>query len=417
MNRVLALATLLAVSCGSDGPGIRGEPIRIGVIVSQTGPLAPVGEHLANSAILAAREINAAGGLLGGRPVELIIKDDQTDAIQAAAVTTELLQEDQVVAVVGPLGSEASAAAQEVTFAAQVPQVSCCSTSQELTGLQPESDRYLFRTVPSDLLQTIVVTRYAREIGCTRLAVLHQADTYGDPFGEGIEERFSAAGGEVVLRQPFPLGRPSYSTEVNAIADANPDCIALVAFPVDGGTILSEWAALSSPPDVTWIASDGLKDPGFVTAAGSASAVDGVLGTAPITEPETRFFNTYAADFEATFGSEVGIFGGNQFDAMASLLLAIEAAGSTDGTAIRDALFRVTNPDAAAPREDVVGPGDLATALRSIRAGNEIDYEGASGPINIDSFGNTLSNYEIWRYEEATDDFLREDVIQASEIQ
>ena len=79
--RVLSflVAAVVSASCGDPDPGVRGEPIRIGVIVSLTGGLASVGPHLANSARLAAREVNSVGGLLGGREVELVVVDDRTD--------------------------------------------------------------------------------------------------------------------------------------------------------------------------------------------------------------------------------------------------------------------------------------------------------------------------------------------------
>lgn len=416
-TRWQAVLLMLAGACGSDGTGIRGEPIRVGVLVSTTGGLGSAGPHLADAAILAAREINAAGGLLGGRRVELLVRDDRTDPREAVVQTRALLDEG-AVAIVGALSSGASLAVQEVTFAARVPQISCCSTSPDLSTAQPERDRYFFRTVPSDSLQAAVVARYAQQAGCESLAVLHQSDSYGEPLGMGIEERFAALGGRVAIRVPFVPGRSSYGDEVARVAAASPppDCVALVAFTTDGGQVLRDWSNLAAPPEVLWIGTDGVKDPGFVEAAGSPRLVDGVRGTAPITDPGTRFSNAFAASYEATFSEPPSIFGGNQYDAVAALLLAIEAAGSTEGVAVREALYRVTNPDPAAPSEVVVGPTELANGLRSLRRGEDIDYEGASGPVNIDAFGDTISSYEIWRYDAASESFVREEIIPASEV-
>ncbi|HJL33862.1 MAG TPA: ABC transporter substrate-binding protein, partial [Polyangiaceae bacterium LLY-WYZ-15_(1-7)] len=107
-SALLMVAALSIGSCGDEGPGLRGEPVRVGVIVSLTGGLAPVGPHLANSAEQVAREINSAGGLLGGRPLELVVVDDQTDPDQAAVVARQLVEEEGVVAVIGSLASSAS---------------------------------------------------------------------------------------------------------------------------------------------------------------------------------------------------------------------------------------------------------------------------------------------------------------------
>jgi len=409
---MLALAALTLGSCEGD-PGIRGEPIRVGVIVSLSGGLEGVGPHLANAARLAAREVNSSGGLLGGRRVEVLVRDDRTDPVFAATVARELIEQDGVVAIVGSLASSASLEAQAVTAAARIPQVSCCSTSPDITTAQPVDDRYLFRTVPSDLLQGVVLAQTAVDLGCTSMAVVHINDSYGNGLAGAITDNFEALGGTVSADIPFTPERPSYATEVEMVATAAPTCAALVAFSGDGGTVLREWDALAGAPDVTWIGTDGVKDASFAESAGSPEVIDGVIGTAPITEPNTPQFNDYAADYEATFSSPSGIFGGNQYDAMAGVLLAIEAAGTTDGVVIRDSLFDVSQP---APSEPFFGPGELGKALTRIREVGGLDYQGASGPIDFDTSGNVVSDYEIWRFDAAAGDFIRQDVIRASEI-
>lgn len=418
MLSVAAMSSGITAGCGDINVGERGDPIRIGVIVSLSGGLESVGPHLEDSATLAVREINAAGGLLGGRRVEVIVKDDRTDPARAAVVAQELVDEG-AVAVVGSLASSASLEVQSILATAQIPQVSCCSTSEELTNIQPETDRYFFRTVPSDLLQAVVLSQYAEEdLACERLAILHLNDSYGNPFGDGIESRFGAGSGTVVAKVAFAEGQASYTEEVSMIAGAMPDCIALVAFATDGGSILRDWNALPSPPAVTWIGTDGIKTDGFPEAAGDNTIVDGVQGTAPITEPPaSAAFNAFASAFEATFSEPPGIFGGNQYDATASLLLAIEAANTTEGSAVRDALYLVTNPQPEAPVEDVITPGSLATGLQTLRSNSAVNYEGATGPVDIDTFGNVVSDYEIWGYRADSDTFESLRTIRASEIE
>lgn len=407
----LLVASVLTVSCGDPDPGVRGEPIRVGVIVSLTGGLGTIGPHLAKSAQLAAREVNAAGGLLGGRRVELLIVDDQTEEDVAGAVATSLLNQG-VVGIVGSLASGASLVVQEQTAAAQVPQVSCCSTSPDLTTAQPENDRYLFRTVPSDLLQSVLVARQAEEAACERLAILHLNNSYGNPFRDAIEANATVP---VVARVAFLAGQSDYTPQLNELVSANPDCVALVAFVQEGARILAGWAALPSRPDVTWIGTDGIKDSSLPSLAGSPDFIDGVTGTAPIVEPLTQTFNSYAALYEATYSEPVGIYGGSQYDAMALLLLAIEQAGSEDGTAVRDALFEVSRSEGTTDRP--FGPGQLGLALQRIRSGSAVNYEGAAGPVDFDGFGNVISDYEIWRFDASTSSFVRTATVPASTLQ
>lgn len=412
-GKLAALSLALAmVSCGDEQGSVRDEPIIIGVIVSLSGALGSVGDHLAKSAQLAAREINAAGGLLGGRQIELIVVDDRTQPDQAARVAEELLAQG-AVGIIGSLSSSATEEVQAITAAAQVPQISCCSTSQNLTSIQPADDRYLFRTAPSDTVQARVLARLAVDSACARVAILHINDAYGEPFAEGITQSLTSEPTvDVVEVVPFVGGRSNYDAEVEAVASANPDCVALVAFPDDGGEILRAWNNLGSPPPVTWIGTDGLKDPGFPTAAGDASFVDGVIGTAPIVAPDTRSANAFAASYEVTFGEEPGIFGGNQYDATVLLALAIQKAGTTEGSAVRDALYEVANLDDSEP---TVFSGQMPRALGVLEEGGDVDYEGASGSVNFDPSGDVTTDYEIWTYD-TVDGFTRIDVISAMDL-
>ena len=413
MGRVMLLALLVsAAGCGEDGIGVRGEPIRVGVITSLSGGLAAVGATLAQAAQLAERNVAAAGGLLGGRRLEFVIADDRTDPMQAQRVAEQLLDRDGVVALIGPLGSSAALAVQGLAAERRVPQVTCCATSSELTSAQSADDRYLFRTAPSDLLQATVLAREAQSAGCTRLAILHLEDSYGGPFADSIQGNFEGLGGAVVGSVGMQDGQASYREEVSAVAALDPDCVALVAFQVSGGRVLRDWASLSSTPDVLWLGTDGIKDPSFVEAAGLPTLVDGVRGTAPINEPDTLEFNSFAADYEARYLEPVAIFGGHQYDAAALVALAIESAGGTEGTAVRDALFSVSRGD----RDPIFGPDELAQALVRVREGQDIDYTGASGPVDFDANGDVLSGYEIWQYIAAQDSFVRIYEVSASEL-
>jgi ABC-type branched-subunit amino acid transport system substrate-binding protein len=396
-------------------PDGRLGPVRVGVITTLSGDLASLGPGWRNAALLAEQEVNAAGGVLPGRPLELIVVDDTLDGMVGFEIADRLIYDDGVAGILGAAASGVSLRVAEVAYAAQVPQVSCCSTSAELTQVQPPRDRYFFRTVPSDLLQATVLSNAAFDrFTCTRLAVMHLDNAYGMPFGEAIDRRFRVSlGGTVTIVQPFSDGRPDYTTEVNAVAASNPDCIALVGYPVSAGTIIRNWASLPMPPPVTWIGTDGVKSDGFIEAVGDPMLADGVVGTSPITSPATPQNAAFAASYRSVFGEDPIVFASNQYDAAALLALAIARAGSFDGPAIRDGLYDVSREDSG---ETFYGPGQLDEALAAIRAGEDVDYEGASGPVNLDDSGNVISNYEIWRWDAMANMFVTDLVIQASEI-
>lgn len=391
---------LLAFGCGPQ-PTLPDEalaPIKIGVITSLTGTLGTDGPGWADAARLAAREINAAGGPLPGRPIELVVVDDETNPALGQTLAQDLIDRG-VVAIVGAAASSSTLEVAQVTGAAQLPQISCCATSDLLTSLQENvepHERFFFRTAPPDSLQSVVVAIAADELGCERLAILHLDDDYGEPFGVGIENAYRERGGTVAARIPFPDEQPSYTAEVTDILDAAPDCVALVAFPGSGGTILREWERLGGP-DVTWIGTDGVRAPGFIDEVGNPALVDGFYGASPVTDPATPEYNAFHAHYQTVFGGTPVPFSSNQYDAVALLGLAIAEAGTTDGPAVRDALHNVSSPPAD---RGFVRAGRLAEALAEVRGGRNIDYQGASGNVDFDAFGNVVSPYEIWRYDQ-----------------
>lgn len=397
-----AVATL-AVACGPErtlDPDAF-EPIKIGLVISRTGALGGAGPGWEDASRLAALEVNAAGGLLGGRPVELVVVDDETntgDPDFQASLANELIGEG-VVGVIGGAASSISLGVAAVLTPMRVPQISCCSTSDRITAfneaLAPEA-RFFFRTIAPDGLQSEVVAIAAEALSCTSVAILHLNDDYGQPFGEAIEAALVADGVTVATRVAFIEGQPSYSTEVASLIAAMPDCVALVAFPRSAGVILRDWNNAGGPA-VTWIGTDGIREPSFIEEVGDTSIIRNMFGTSPITDAATPEYNGYRERFEASLSGEAPIpFSSNQYDATALLMLAIQRAGSTDGVAIRDALREVSTRQT---EPDFDRAGELADALYELNRGRDIDYQGASGDVDFDALGNVISPYEVWRYD------------------
>jgi len=399
----ITLAATLACACGPEAtlPEDTFEPIRIGLVVSRSGALGGDGPGWEEASRLAALEVNAAGGLLGGRPVELVVVDDETntgDTEFQAQLADELMREG-VVGVVGAAASSISLGVTAVLTPARVPQISCCSTSDRITAfneaLEPDA-RFFFRTIAPDSLQSRVVAIAAEDQACANVAILHLDDDYGQPFGDAIAAALTQRGVPIAIQVPFTEGQPSYTAEVGMVMAAMPDCISLVAFPRSAGVIIRDWDGAGGG-DVTWIGTDGIRAPAFVNEVGNPDLLSNVFGTSPVTDALTPEYNSYRDRFQASLSGEAPIpFSSNQYDATALLLLAIERAGTTDGAAVRDALYEVSTRDT---EPDFQRAGELADALHEIGLGRDIDYQGASGNVDFDEVGNVVSPYEIWRYD------------------
>jgi ABC-type branched-subunit amino acid transport system substrate-binding protein len=401
-RRALAAAAVLGLGAGvlscARGASVSDEgPIRIGVVMPQTGTLGTDGQLWLKGIQLATQEINAAGGPLPGRPVELVVLDSRTDSMVAVTEAQRAVDDEGVVAIIGDAGSGGTLAIYtSVTAAAGVPQVSCCATSPSLTDAStstPLEDRFFFRTAPSDALQGQVVARIADDQMCTRLAILHIDDAYGAPFAAAIQAEFTRLGGSVVATVPFVDERPSYTAEVTTVAMANPECVALIAYPETAGTILRDYGRLSMAPAVLWIGTDGLRSDTFVNEVGSTLLASiQFYGAAPITQPMGPVYESFADRHRAAFGMEPGPFVSNNYDAAALLYLGIARARSTGGRAIMESVRAL-----GAPSGVIVRVGDLSEALERLQAGGEINYEGASGSVDVNDAGDVRTDYEVWR--------------------
>lgn len=411
----IVTAAWLMGACGRDATLPEGElaPVKIGVVTSLSGGLEGLGPGWLNAALLAEQEANAAGGVLPGRPLELVVADDGTSPDIGRAAAERLIDEG-VVAVIGAAASKVTLQVAEVTGPARIPQISCCSTSPLLKDVQPAGDRYLFRTVPDDELQALVLVKAAWErFRCRRLAVMNLDDDYGRPFGDAIVRGFESRGGAIAARVPFQDERARYTTEVANVRMSSPDCIAIVGFPESAGAIVRDWHE-SGAPEVQWIGTDGVKSDSFVAQAGDPAYVDGFAGTAPREQVGARR-DTFVRNYRLAFEADPVIFGASQYDAAALLVLAIARAGSTDGTRIRDALFQVSRPNME-DTDMVIQPGEMLEGIAAVRAGLDVDYDGAGGAVDFDEYGNVRGDYEVWQYDSTTSTFETLETVRAEEI-
>ena len=202
-----ALALFLAACEGSS------EPIQIGI----AGPISQAnGRSMKLAAEMAAGEINDAGGI-GGRPVELVVVDDEAKPEKAIEVATRLRDNPAVVAVVGHVNSSATLAAATIYNDEEggdpVAQISPASSSPQVTQAGP----WTFRVCPSDLLHGPVVANWTYgELGSRRVAVLYTNDSYGRGVSETFAGAFRKAGGAVVALDPYLKS----TTEANGGVDA-----------------------------------------------------------------------------------------------------------------------------------------------------------------------------------------------------
>ncbi len=389
------LTTLLGQSArAQDEAG----PLRIAVLFPFTGDLSDFGEPFLQAAELAVNEINAAGGV-NGQPIELVQGDSATSPQQAVEEARRLIELEGVSAIVGPAGSgETLPVAESVTGPAGVLEITMSATSPALT-IANDND-FLFRTTISDAAQGIVMADLAGEQGFESACVLYVNNAYGQGLNEAFASQFTADGGTITAQVPHEQEQASYASEIASCTEADPDVLIAAAYPESGRVFLRELAESGDAPAV--IFSDGLKSPdmfadlGWETFEGNYGTAAGLFESDATAVFDQAWEDAYGEIPAVPYLREIN-------DAIFLIALAAEQADSTDPTAIRDALREVANAPGT-----TVGPGQEGwqAAVETIAAGEDINYEGAAGSVDLDENGDVSKGaILIWQIQgEAIED-------------
>jgi ABC-type branched-subunit amino acid transport system substrate-binding protein len=431
---------------GNQNPA--GAPIVIGASIGLTGSLAGNSVAMQGGILAAVAQMNALGGILG-RTVEVATEDDKSDPMQALSVAQTLVGQN-VSALLGPIGSQQVSMVLPFISTSKVVEVSSTATSAQLTQQYPATQGFFFRTVPSDALQAVAVALFALEgpnvdagaAACTKMVVVHNDDAYGNPLAAAIESYFKAHGGTIPGDGDIAVPEnalSSYLSQVQQVIADVPQCIVLAVYPPTAAQFmhdLSDQIQMGSLPS-GWskgffvIGTDGIYDPSLITD-GRASAsnptsqswVNGTYGP-PVygtvaygSNHDRQQYNDLLALYSASVGLPSGMadmepYTANQFDATVLTLLAMEAAGSsTNGPAIQQAMFNVSRGKSCSATP--YGPLDLGDALSAVAAGGDINYQGASGDVDFDDYGDVVGDFLVWQVQGSS--FVNHTVISSTKL-
>lgn len=390
MLRWMGLGMVAAALLACPGPTQRNK-VQIGAVLSTTGDLSNIGAEQLDAANLAVAEINAAGGVLDS-DLEMVQRDDGTDSAKGKTAAQALV-DLKVVAAVGAVGSAITLSAASVTAPAKIPLVSASSTSPLLTTAT--DDGYLFRTCPSDASQGKLLAKRAKAKGFTKMAVVYIPGAYGKGLADTFAATFTAGGGTITYNQEYTEGQSSYNTLLTALyAAGKPDAVLLVAYPIDGATMIKDYLQNYSTNQTFWFFTDALEDTGFITGVGGSLFTFAHEGTGPGTPTGARY-DSFKAAFKSKYSKDAnpGAFSPNAYDAVYLIALAMQAGGVADGTKIRDSLTAISGSATGTK----YGPTDFAAAVADLKAGKTINFEGTSGAVDLDASGDVQAPYDVWK--------------------
>lgn len=376
---VLALAatTMLSSAALADG-----HEVKIGVFLGFTGPIESIVATMGPAAEMAMKEVTDSKALLDGKTVTPVRGDTTcVDAAAATATAERLITSDKVAAIVGgDCSGVTGATLQNVARPNGVVMISPSATSPGLSTA--EDDGLFFRTAPSDARQGVIVSDILNEKGVKEIAITYTNNDYGKGLADAIQTNFEASGGKVTISAAHEDGKGDYSAEVAALASAGGEVLVVAGYLDQGGKGVIQ-GSLDTGAFDTFYLPDGMVGDSLPAAIGDG--LNGSYGANPGTDsPGAAKFQELA---KAAGLDGTSAFAAESYDAAALIMLAMQAAGSTESGALKDKVMDVAN----APGEKIF-PGELEKALKIIKDGGDVDYVGASA-VELIGPGESAGNY------------------------
>ena len=266
----------------------------------------------------------------------------------------------------GMCSGETIATLEKVGVPNGVVMISPSATSPALSTIDDKG--FFFRTAPSDARQGEVMADIVLDHGIKSVAVTYTNNDYGKGLADSFAEAFKRKGGTVTIVAAHDDGKADYSAEVAALAAAGGDALVVAGYADQGGSGIIQ-ASLDSGAFSTFVLPDGMVNDTIAAKFGDQLGTS--FGQNPSAEGEGHDKFVAIAKEAGFDGSSA--YSGEAYDATALMLLAMQAARTSDPKVWKDKVMEVAN----APGEKIM-PGELAKGLELIAEGKDVDYVGAT---------------------------------------
>jgi neutral amino acid transport system substrate-binding protein len=398
---------VLLTSCqGGDTGGTTGTDssntadengLKLGSLAPTTGDLSSIGQNWPTAVQLAVDTINACGGVNEAQ-VSLTLEDDQTDPAAGSSAMTKLAEVDKVAGVVGSFASSVSGAAVDVAVRNKVMMVSPGSTSPVFTerAQNQEFNGYWARTAPPDTYQSKALAALAQKQGFKNVSTVAINNDYGVGFETQFIEAFKKMDGSIVGKPiRYDPKAATLDSEAKQAFGNKPDAVAAVLYAETGSVLLKSAFEQGLTDGVTVLLTDGVYSDDFVRQVGKTadgkSIIAGALGTVP--GANGAALKEFTALWNEKVKKEMTAYVPHNWDATVLMMLAAEASDANTGEGIKSKILEVAN----APGVEVT---NACKAMELLRNGEDINFQGASGNVDIDQNGDVVGSYDVWQVAE-----------------
>ena len=317
--------------------------IKVGAILAVTGPASFLGGPEARSAEMVVEKINKAGGI-NGNMLELLIKDSAGSSEKAVSFAKQLIEEEKVVAIIGPSTSGESMAVKKVTEDGQTTLISCAAAEVIVDPVA----RYVFKTPQKDSFAAQKIFEAMQRLKITTIAIAAGNDGFGKAGKEQLEKMAPAFGIKVAASETYD----SKATDLSALVaklKADPSIQAVINWSVVPAQAIIAKNMRQSGWQVPLFQSHGFGNIKYAEAAGVAA--EGIIfpcgrllvvDSLAATHPQKSLLIQYKGEYEAKYKEDASAFGGYGFDAINMVVAAIRQGGN-DRARVRDAVEGLKN--------------------------------------------------------------------------
>jgi len=334
MTKAMTVSLALLASALLAPQALAEDTIKVGAILAVTGPASFLGAPEAKTLEMVVADINAKGGI-GGKKVVLIIKDSGASSEKAISFAKQLIEEEKVLAIIGPSTSGETMAIKALAEESKTPLLSCAAAEVIVNPVAS----YVFKTPQKDSQAVIRIFQQMKKMGISKIGVLSSNTGFGKAGKDQIEKLAAEHGIQIVVSEVYDSKATDLTAEVTKIKAANVQ--AIVNWSIEPAQAIVIKNARQLGLTIPIFQSHGFGNIGYVKAAGVAA--EGVIFPAgrlliadqlPASNPQKKVLVSYKNEYEARYKEDVSTFGGHAYDAMLLLSDAVKKGG-TDRAKVR----------------------------------------------------------------------------------
>lgn len=380
---VLTLGSMLLAACGTSSAGGNG-PITVGELFPMTGREPFVGQWFLHGAKVGIADVNANGGC-GGHQINASLSDTGGDAVDAVTALKKL-QVSSPTFILGPSSLEIEGVINQFD-PSHLPDFVEGGTTQ----LDHMTNKYVYRTTPSDSTLATGMAYYAIQKGYTHAALFFESTSNAAGVVTPLVSAYTNHGGTVTDQELVTPHQSSYRSEIEKLFAGNPQAVFIQTDPQTASTFFQDVIQLGHM-NIPFIATDAGADVNFAKAMGLQNATKYLTGMngAPPAGPAWQY---YVQQYQKVWGTSQPVtLSQNTYDSVIIACLAIQKAGTTDPTVWINDVSKVAD-----------GPGDVVTnyadGVNALKAGKNINFEGASGNDDYNKNHNVAGGWDIVQWD------------------